>query len=200
MGKVDLKTQEDTLTYALGVSFADNFKSESIKLNPEVFAKAMTDMNEGKPTMTVEDANKYVQNYFRKKEEDKNKAVIEEGKKFLAENAKKEGVQTTSSGLQYKIIKAGTGEKPTAESKVTVHYEGTLIDGTVFDSSYKRNSPATFGVGQVIAGWTEALQLMKKGAIWELYIPQELAYGPRRAGKISPYSTLIFKVELIDVK
>lgn len=124
----------------------------------------------------------------------------EAGKKFLAENQTKPGVVTTASGLQYKIIEQGTGAKPTASQTVTVDYEGKLIDGTVFDSSYERGEPATFGVTQVIAGWTEALQLMPVGSKWELYIPQELAYGDRNTGNIKPYSTLIFTVELKGIK
>lgn len=123
----------------------------------------------------------------------------EEGEKFLAENKTKEGVQVTASGLQYKIIKQGTGAKPTANQKVKVHYKGTLLDGTEFDSSYKRNEPTTFAADQVIKGWTEALTMMPVGSKWELYIPQELAYGSRNMGKIKPFSTLIFEVELIEI-
>ena len=124
----------------------------------------------------------------------------EAGKKFLAENQTKPGVVTTASGLQYKIIEQGTGEKPKADQSVTVDYEGRLIDGTVFDSSYERGKPATFGVTQVIAGWTEALQLMPMGSKWELYIPYELAYGDRNTGNIKPYSALIFTVELKGIE
>ena len=123
----------------------------------------------------------------------------EEGEKFLAENKTKEGVQVTASGLQYKIIKQGTGAKPTANQKVKVHYKGTLLDGTEFDSSYKRNEPTVFAADQVIKGWTEALTMMPVGSKWELYIPQELAYGSRNMGKIKPFSTLIFEVELIEI-
>jgi FKBP-type peptidyl-prolyl cis-trans isomerase FklB len=123
------------------------------------------------------------------------------GEKFLAENAKKEGVVTTESGLQYKIIKAGKGEIPTKESTVKVHYKGTLIDGTEFDSSYSRKEPAKFGVTNVIKGWTEALQLMPVGSKWELYIPQELAYGERQSGShIKPFSALVFEVELLEIE
>ena len=123
-----------------------------------------------------------------------------ENEKFLAENKTKEGVQTTPSGLQYKVLVEGTGEKPTATSRVKVHYKGTLIDGTEFDSSYKRKDPITFGVGQVIKGWGEALQLMPVGSKWQLFIPQELAYGARETGKIKPFSTLVFEVELIEIE
>jgi FKBP-type peptidyl-prolyl cis-trans isomerase FklB len=124
----------------------------------------------------------------------------EAGKKFLAENKTKEGVQTTESGLQYKVITQGKGEVPTAESKVKVNYKGTLIDGTEFDSSYKRNEPSTFRANQVIKGWTEALTLMPVGSKWELYIPQELAYGSKDQGQIKPFSTLIFEVELVSIE
>ena len=122
------------------------------------------------------------------------------GEKFLEENKAKEGVQTTASGLQYKIIKEGKGAVPTDSSTVKVNYKGTLIDGTEFDSSYKRNAPASFRADQVIKGWTEALTMMPVGSKWELYIPQDLAYGPRNAGQIKPFSTLIFEVELLDIE
>ena len=138
-----------------------------------------------------------------KQEEDlKNKYedAIAEGEKFLAENAEREGVVTLESGLQYEIIKAGNGEVPTASSRVKVHYHGTLIDGTVFDSSVERKDPATFGVTQVIPGWTEALQLMPVGSKWKLYIPYDLAYGSRDQGTIKPFSTLIFDVELLGIE
>jgi FKBP-type peptidyl-prolyl cis-trans isomerase FklB len=124
----------------------------------------------------------------------------EAGEKFLAENKTKEGVVTTESGLQYKIIKEGKGAIPTATDRVSVNYKGTLIDGTEFDSSYKNNKPAVFGAGQVIKGWTEALTMMPVGSKWELYIPQDLAYGPRETGQIKPFSTLIFEVELVGIE
>jgi FKBP-type peptidyl-prolyl cis-trans isomerase FklB len=154
--------------------------------------------------MTVEEAQGYTE---RAMEEIKTKALEEKfgenkaaGEKFLAENKKKEGVQTLPSGLQYKVITEGKGAIPTATSKVKVNYKGTLIDGTEFDSSYSRNEPATLRVNQVIPGWTEALQLMPVGSKWELYIPQEIAYGSREAGKIQPFSALIFEVELVSIE
>jgi FKBP-type peptidyl-prolyl cis-trans isomerase FklB len=154
--------------------------------------------------MTVEEAQGYTE---RAMEEIKTKALEEKfgenkaaGEKFLAENKKKEGVQTLPSGLQYKVITEGKGAIPTATSKVKVNYKGTLIDGTEFDSSYSRNEPATLRVNQVIPGWTEALQLMPVGSKWELYIPQEIAYGSREAGKIQPFSALVFEVELVSIE
>lgn len=132
-------------------------------------------------------------------EQAKYRENIEAGEQFLAKNKKQKGVVTTPSGLQYKVITAGTGEKPTATDRVTVNYRGTLLDGTEFDSSYKRNEPTTFGVNQVIKGWTEALQLMPVGSKWEIYIPQELGYGSRSTGNIPPYSALIFEVELLEI-
>ncbi|MBQ8441839.1 MAG: FKBP-type peptidyl-prolyl cis-trans isomerase, partial [Bacteroides sp.] len=155
--------------------------------------------------VTMEDA----QTYVREHSEAIKAKVLEEkygenkaaGEKFLLENTKKEGVKTTASGLQYKIIKEGKGEIPTKESTVKVNYKGTLIDGTEFDSSYKRNAPATFRADQVIKGWTEALTMMPVGSKWELYIPQELAYGARETGgQIKPFSTLIFEVELLEIE
>ncbi len=155
-------------------------------------------------TMTMDDARSYVQTVMEAANEKKMAKQFgdnrEAGEKFLAENKTKEGVQVTPSGLQYKVIKQGTGAIPTAESKVSVHYRGTLIDGTEFDSSYKRNKPTTFAANAVIKGWTEALTMMPVGSKWELYIPQELAYGSRNQGQIKPFSTLIFEVELLGIE
>jgi FKBP-type peptidyl-prolyl cis-trans isomerase FklB len=150
--------------------------------------------------MTSEDAQSLADNFQQKKKEAKYAEQIAAGKQFLADNAKNDSVKTTASGLQYKVIKEGTGATPTADDRVKVHYEGRLLDGTVFDSSLERGEPATFGVGQVIPGWTEALQLMPVGSEYELYIPQELGYGEREAGTIPPYSTLIFKVQLLGIE
>ena len=144
-------------------------------------------------------ASKQLEYYHRVKMESKFGANRKAGEEFLAANAKKDSVKVTPSGLQYKVLKAGTGEMPTASQKVKVNYEGRLIDGTVFDSSYKRNQPATFACNQVIKGWTEALTMMPVGSKWELYIPQELAYGDRESGKIPPFSMLIFTVELLEI-
>ena len=154
--------------------------------------------------VTMEEANAYVQSKAEAIKAKATEAQFAEnkaaGEKFLAENAKKEGVKTTSSGLQYKIIKEGNGAIPTDSSKVKVNYKGTLIDGTQFDSSYDRKEPTTFRANQVIKGWTEALTMMPVGSKWELYIPQELAYGAREAGQIKPFSTLIFEVELVGIE
>ncbi len=150
--------------------------------------------------MTPEEANERLQSHFQGLQEKQAAAAKEEGIAFLAENGKKEGVVTLPSGLQYQIIKEGTGDKPTASSKVTTHYHGTTTNGEVFDSSVERGQPAQFGVNQVIAGWTEALQLMPVGSKWKLFIPSDLAYGARGAGpKIPPHAALVFEVELISI-
>ncbi len=174
-------------------------------LNKENLLAGFITALEKKNKVSVEEASTYVQANVEiiKEKSTKKKwgANKEAGEKFLAENAKKEGVVTTESGLQYKVIKAGKGAIPTKKSKVKVHYKGTLIDGTQFDSSYDRKEPVTFGVTEVIKGWTEALQLMPVGSKWELYIPQDLAYGKRETGEhIKPYSALIFEVELIGIE
>ncbi|MCF6183785.1 MAG: FKBP-type peptidyl-prolyl cis-trans isomerase [Bacteroidales bacterium] len=198
---IKLKTHIDSLSYAFGISIADNLKTQKIEnINPQAIGRAFQDFYNKEPKISADTANKMIQKHFEDIEAQKHQATIDEGKKFLAENAKKEGVVTLPSGLQYKIIKKGTGNIPTASDKVKVNYEGTLIDGTKFDSSYDRGQPVEFAVTQVIKGWTEALQLMKEGSVWMLYIPYNLAYGSRSAGKIiKPFSTLIFKVELLSI-
>ena len=201
-----LKTDIDSVSYAIGVNTGlsykqnlENFPGGTANVNDMIagFANAL----HGDSTMTQEQAISIIQNYFQqaeKKEADKSKA---EGEAFLNENKTKEGVITTESGLQYKIDSVGTGAIPTAEDQVKVHYTGKLLDGTVFDSSVERGEPATFGVTQVIKGWTEALQLMPVGSKWTLYIPSDLAYGDRAAGpKIKPNSTLVFEVELLGIE
>ena len=167
----------------------------------EDFLKGVSDILTGnKPEMSHAEAQKIVNEHFRKLAEEAYAINKEAGEKFLAENAKKEGVVTLPSGLQYEVIAEGNGNRPSATDRVKCHYEGTLIDGTVFDSSIKRGEPAVFGVNQVIKGWVEALQLMKEGAKWRLYIPYDMAYGENGAGElIPPYSALIFDVELISV-
>lgn len=176
----------------------------TIKLNKQNFlAGFFAAVKKGKLPVTMEEAQQYVEKNAQKIKskalESQYKDNKEAGKKFLAENAKKEGVKTTASGLQYKVIKMGNGAVPSDSSNVKVNYKGTLIDGTEFDSSYKRNEPATFRANQVIKGWTEALKLMPAGSIFELYIPEELGYGAQEAGQIKPFSTLIFQIELISV-
>ena len=167
----------------------------------EDFAAAMKDVLTGAELKIDEaEAQALVQEYLQKKGEEKVKAVKAEGENFLAENAKKEGVVTLPSGLQYQVLKEGNGKSPKATDQVKCHYEGTLINGKIFDSSYRRNEPATFPLNGVIAGWTEGLQLMKEGAKYRFFIPFNLAYGTRGAGQdIPPYAALIFDVELIEV-
>ncbi len=201
--RVDPLNSIDSVSYAFGISIGMNLKNQEItNLNPDVLAQAIKDVNDSTFTqkMTEQEANLAIQKFFDDKEAEKHGPAIKAGKDFLAENAKKEGVITTASGLQYKIIKSGNGKTPTKQDRVKTHYAGTLIDGTKFDSSYDRGEPATFGVTQVIKGWTEALLLMKEGDKWELYIPYDLAYGSRDQGQIKPFSTLIFTIELISIE
>ena len=196
------KTNMDTISYSLGVLVASNLKNQGFEnLNSESFTKAVNDVLKGSDLkIDVNQANQHITEYLKTESEKAGKAAIDDEKTFLTENAKKEGVKTTSSGLQYAVIKSGSGATPSASDKVTVHYTGTLLDGTKFDSSVDRGQPATFPVNGVIAGWTEALQLMKEGDKWRLFIPFSLAYGERGAGEaIPPFSTLIFDVELIKV-
>lgn len=199
----------DKISYALGMSIAHNMTQSGVKdLNIEDFAAGLKACLSGeKPALEYEEAGEVLNKYFsemeavRAAEEAEVAAQFKkDGEEFLAENAKKEGVIVLPSGLQYKVLKEGTGKKPGKTDTVRCHYEGTFTNGQIFDSSYKRGEPAEFGVNQVIAGWTEALQLMGEGSQWELYIPYDLAYGEAGAhGAIPPYSALIFKVEVIKV-
>ena len=187
----------DKNSYALGMNIAHSMMQSGItRLQYEDFLSGLKDSLEGgKTALSLEEAGKVLQDYFAHLE-----AVKKEGEEFLAANAKEAGVKVLPSGLQYKVLKEGTGRSPKRTDKVRCHYEGTFINGMKFDSSYDRNEPAVFGVNQVIAGWTEALQLMKEGSEWMLYIPYNLAYGEAGAhGAIPPCATLIFKVELIAV-
>jgi len=198
----NLKTQMDSLSYSLGVLVAQNLKSQGLdQLDANSLAQGLTDaLGDGETAVDFNQANAIVQDYMKNKQMEAHKGNIEAGKKFLEENAKREGVKTLESGLQYEVISAGEGASPSATDKVTVHYHGTLIDGKVFDSSVERGQPATFPVNGVIPGWVEALQLMKVGDKWKLFIPHELAYGERGAGQdIGPFSTLIFEVELLSI-
>lgn len=189
-------------SYALGLSMANNFLGTGIKdLDVKAFAKAMSDVFESKTTeMSYDEAKQIVNNYFGKLQQEADVINKKTGEEFLALNKEKAGVITTPSGLQYQIINAGEGKKPQATDTVRCHYEGRLINGTVFDSSYQRNQPADFPVNQVIPGWVEALQLMPAGSKWRLFIPSDLAYGEHGAGDvISPNSTLVFDVELLEI-
>lgn len=190
------------VSYALGMSVANNILASGVKdLNIEEFSNAIKAvLTNQQPTLSVEEAQQVLTEYFTKLQEEQVKMFKAEGEAFLTENAKKEGVVTLPSGLQYKVITEGNGNKPTANQQVKCHYEGTLINGAKFDSSYDRNEPAVFPVNGVIQGWVEALQLMPVGSKWELYIPYNLAYGERGAGQsIPPYATLIFTVELLEI-
>ena len=192
----------DKFSYAIGLGIGQNLLSMGAQgINVEDFAQAIADVLNGKETaISHNEAREIVNKYFMELEAKMNAENIEKGKAFLEENAKKEGVITLPSGLQYEVITEGNGKKPSATDKVKCHYEGTLIDGTLFDSSIKRGQPAVFGVNQVIRGWIEALQLMSEGSKWRLFIPSELGYGAQQAGEmIPPHSTLIFEVELIEV-
>lgn len=192
----------DKISYALGLGIGHQLKNMGIEnFSVEDFAQSIKDVMEDKATaMTSQEAQALLNTYFQEKQKAESQKAISEGKAFLEENAKKEGVVTTKSGLQYEILTEGTGKQPKATDIVRCHYEGSLINGSVFDSSYKRGEPAEFGLSQVIPGWTEGVQLMKEGAKYRFYIPYLLGYGENGAGSsIPPYSTLIFDVELIKV-
>ena len=192
----------DKFSYGLGMGIGQNLLSMGVKnIDVEDFVKALKDVLTGAKTeMSHSEAQQVVNEHFRQLAEEAYAQNKASGEAFLAENAKKEGVTVLPSGLQYEVIAAGSGKKPSATDRVQCHYEGTLIDGTIFDSSIKRGEPAVFGVNQVIMGWVEALQLMQEGAKWRLYIPYDMAYGEHGAGEmIPPYSALVFDVELIKV-
>ncbi len=193
----------DKISYALGLNIGQQLKSMGLKdsLAVDDFAVAVKDILCGnKPQMELAEVNNILTAFFAEVEERQKKAALADGEKFLKENGKRTEVTTTSSGLQYEVLKEGDGRQPKASDTVRCHYQGTLIDGTVFDSSYQRGEPCEFGLRQVIAGWTEGVQLMKEGAKYRFYIPHNLAYGERGAGDaIPPFSALIFDVELIKV-
>lgn len=198
----DANDPVDKMSYAYGLSIAESFGSQGIEeVNLGAFMKAMSDvLSDKEKAMTMEEAQQFMNEYMQQLKQIQIQKAKERGQAFLAENAKRKGVQVTPSGLQYEVIKEGSGDHPKETSKVTVHYEGTTIDGKIFDSSKQRGQPATFGLNQVIKGWTEGLQLMNPGATYKLFIPSDLAYGDRGAGQaIGPGETLIFEVELISI-
>ncbi len=204
-----LEDQKARVSYSIGLNFGNNLKQQSIEVDPAILARGLQDALSGAQALMTEDEISQCMTQFQQDmsvkqrekasmEADKN---MREGETFLSENKNKEGVVTLASGLQYKVITAGTGPTPKLTDTVTTHYRGTLLDGTEFDSSHKRNQPATFQVNGVIPGWTEALQLMHVGSKWQLFIPANLGYGARGAGgKIGPNATLIFDIELLGIK
>ncbi|MEY5046765.1 MAG: hypothetical protein RLZZ175_124 [Bacteroidota bacterium] len=199
-----IETEAQRISYALGVNIASNIKTQGFdNIDAKAIAQAFADVQSKKSSdwlISVEASNQILQEFVQKQQGAKGEANLKAGQAFLEENKKRAGVITLPSGLQYEVITAGTGEKPLATSTVTTHYHGTLIDGTVFDSSVQRGQPAQFPVNGVIAGWTEALQLMPVGSKWKLYLPSNLAYGERGAGgQIGPNAALIFEVELISI-
>ena len=204
-----LKDQKDKVSYSIGMEIGKNLKKQSVDVNPEILARGVKDaFSDGKTLLTDQEMNEALTNFQKEmmaKQQEIAKKLGEknqkEGEVYLAENKKKEGVITLPSGLQYKVIKAGSEKKPKAPDTVTAHYRGTLIDGTEFDSSYRRGQPVSFPVNGVIPGWSEALQLMGEGAKWQIFIPSNLAYGDRGAGRdIGPNATLIFEIELVSIQ
>lgn len=200
------KSYMDSVSYSLGMDIAKNLQQGGLDtlISAEMIAQGLRDgLLQENYKISVEQSQRIVQIFLYQMQQEQQKKQygknIDEGKAFLEENKKNKDVKITSSGLQYKIIEKGNGVKPATTDKVTINYKGTLINGTVFDSSYERGQPATFGVTQVIPGFSEALQMMSPGAHYIVYIPQELAYGERAAGKIEPYSTLVFEIEMISI-
>jgi len=205
--KLDLKNNKVRLSYSVGYQVGGDFKRQGLEINPEMLRKGVQDALAGKePVMTPQEMRTTLVNLQKtvsaaqeKKIKTEAESNLAAGKVFLSENANKEGIKILPSGLQYRVITEGAGASPKAADTVTVNYRGTLIDGTEFDSSYRRGEPAIFRVDKVIKGWNEALQMMKEGGKWQLFIPPELAYGDKETGNIEPNSTLIFEVELISV-
>lgn len=197
-----LKNMEDSASYAVGISVANFYKQMGVKkLNTSIVSKAINDLlSAKKPLMDDNTANSVMNAYISKMQAQKSQPNVAAGEKFLAENKKKPGVMVTPSGLQYEIINAGAGEKPTAADSVTVHYRGTFLNGEKFDASYDRGEPITFALGGVIKGWTEGLQLMSVGAKYKLYVPYQLAYGPSDYMQIPGGSMLTFEVELLEIR
>lgn len=200
----ELKTDRDKFSYALGMNFGENLRKQGLDLDPAVFMKAFSDSFDGGKTALSEQQMGVIlmaaAQDIRKKQAEKGVAAQKEGEAFLAANKAKEGVVTLPSGLQYKILKEGAGEKPTLNDTVVCNYKGTLINGSEFDASDKHGGAVTFPLKGVIAGWSEALQLMPVGSKWQLFVPSSLAYGPQGPGEIGPNATLIFEVELVSIK
>lgn len=201
---MELKSTKDKISYIIGRDMAANLQKQGISIEAEPFMQGLKEAIVGKPSsLSQAEVQQAMMAFQEEMSQNQNVGGSEnkkEGEEFLAQNKNKEGVKTLPSGLQYQVLKEGSGKSPSKTDKVTTHYHGTLINGTVFDSSYDRGQPATFPVNGVIAGWTEALQLMKEGSKWRLFIPSNLAYGPRGAGGvIGPDTTLVFDVELLSV-
>ncbi len=198
-----IKSAEDSLAYSLGIASYFYYMSDSVDIDPVLFAKGMLDSKDGKNALDETSAQGFVMTYMQKRQAEQMKAMygknIDDGEKYLAENKKRDGVQETASGLQYEVITMGTGAMPGPQDVVRVHYTGMLMDNTKFDSSVDRGEPAEFGVNQVIQGWQEGIQLMPEGSRFKFYIPYELGYGEQGTGPIPPYSTLVFEVELIEI-
>jgi len=201
IGKVDIKTESDSLSYAIGVNMGYNIKNSKIEdLNVLAVANGLMDVKDSKKdVMTSEKSIEIIQKFLAKQQEKIGQKNLEEGKKFLEENGKKEGVITDSTGIQYKLIQDGTGSMPKETDVVKVHYKGTLIDGTEFDSSYKKNEPVQFPLNGVIRGWTLGLMKMKAGSKFMLWIPAQLGYGERGGGPIGPNQVLIFEIDFLEI-
>ena len=197
----DEANELEKVSFSIGINVATSIKSEGLdSINSFYISKGFQDVFENKDlAINIEESNKIIGEYFNKKQDAKNQRLAIDSKIFLEQNKQKDGVMTTESGLQYLILSEGRGNNPTLNDNVTVHYHGTLIDGTIFDSSVDRKQPATFPLNGVIAGWQEALQMMSVGSKWKIFIPSELAYGESGAGAIGPNSTLIFEVELLSI-
>ena len=197
----DEANELEKVSYSIGINVATSIKSEGLdSINSFYISKGFQDVFENKDlAINIEESNKIIGEYFNKKQDAKNQRLAIDSKIFLEQNKQKDGVMTTESGLQYLILSEGRGNNPTLNDNVTVHYHGTLIDGTIFDSSVDRKQPATFPLDGVIPGWQEALQMMSVGSKWKIFIPSELAYGESGAGAIGPNSTLIFEVELLSI-
>ncbi len=201
--EIELTNQKDSASYAIGIQMAFGLTQQGLheKLNVEYIMAGIRDQIGNEAQLEMQKTDEILQKFFTQMQMEDSEDKITEGEEFLKENAEKPGVITLESGLQYKIIEEGDGPMPKANSTVKTHYEGRLLDGNVFDSSYERGEPTSFPVNRVIPGWTEALQLMPVGSKWELYIPYNLAYGERGAGQlIGPYETLIFTIELLEIK